>query len=95
VVAGQSNRPPAAILPLGRLQDDLLRHAGHADYAPVLGRRVKCGDLLVETLQFGAGPTWQPTVAEEDCIPILHHSSAVIHEGSELMKVFTNFRVVR
>jgi hypothetical protein len=34
------------------------------------------------------------SVTEEDCIPILHHSSVVIHEGSELTKVFTSFRVV-
>jgi predicted deacylase len=28
---------------------------------------------------------WLPDVAEEDCIPNPHHSSAVIHEGNELM----------
>jgi len=96
VVAGQV-APPARsyICPLAGYKTIYSRHAGHADYAPVLGKRVKRGDLLVDTLQFGAEPRWQSTVAEEDCIPILHYSSAVIHEGSELMKVFTNVRVVR
>ena len=52
-------------------------------------------DLLAQTLQFGAVPRWQPTLAEEDCIPVLHYSSAVVHEGDELIKVFTNYRAVR
>jgi predicted deacylase len=69
-------------------------HAGHADYLAPLGQVVPKGTRLVQTLQFGATPRWQETVAAERCIPVLHHSSAVVHEGAELMKVFTRFRRV-
>jgi predicted deacylase len=96
VVAGPVERPGRSyICPLSGYRVIYARHAGHTDFAPVLGRRVKRGELLAETLQFGAGPVWQQTLAEEDCIPILHHSSAVVHEGVELMKVVTGFREVR
>ncbi len=96
VVAGRA-APPARsyICPLSGYKVIYASHAGHTDFAPVLGQQVKCGELLAQTLQFGAIPRWQPTLAEEDCIPVLHYSSAVVHEGDELIKVFTHYRAVR
>lgn len=96
VVAGRATPPSRSyICPLSCYKVIYSSHAGHVDFAPVLGKQVKRGDLLAQTLQFGAGPRWQPTLAEEDCIPILHYSSAVVHEGDELIKVFTRYRAVR
>jgi len=96
VVAGKPRRPGRSyICPLSGYKVIYARDAGHAEFAPVLGRRVQRGEVLVQTLQFGTRPVWQSTLAEEDCIPILHHSSAVVHEGIELMRVFTDFREVR
>ena len=95
VVGGSACEPEAGfVCALDNYRILYARHAGHADYTAVLGSVVKQGEQLAQTLQFADGPRWLPTLAEEDCIPILHHSSAVIHEGSELMKVFTRFRAV-
>ena len=96
VVSGAARRPGRNfICPLSGYKVIYARHAGHTEFAPVLGRKVKRGEVLAQTLQFGSRPLWQPTLAEEDCIPILHHSSAVVHEGIELIKVFTGFREAR
>jgi predicted deacylase len=69
-------------------------HAGHANYTGVLGKIVRKGEELVQTLQFGRTARWVATLAEEDSTPILHNRSAVAHDGSELMKVFAEFREV-
>jgi len=96
VVPGRAKAPARSyICPLSCYKVIHSGYAGHTDFAPVLGRQVKRGELLAQTLQFGAAPRWQPTLAEEDCIPVLHYSSAVVHEGDELIKVFTNYRTVR
>nr|MBP6723681.1 succinylglutamate desuccinylase/aspartoacylase family protein [Halioglobus sp.] len=96
VVVGSATPPSRSyVCPLSGYKVIHSSHAGHTDFAPVLGRQVKRGELLAQTLQFGAVPKWQPTLAEEDCIPVLHYSSAVVHEGDELIKVFTNYRTVR
>ena len=95
VVGGRAKKPEPAYL--CRLEDYKVihsRHAGHADYTAAMGVGVKKGAQLAQTLQFGPSPSWLPTLAEEDCIPVLHHSSAIIHTGSELLKVFTNVRKV-
>lgn len=96
VVAGRAKAPARSyICPLSCYKVIHSSHAGHTDFAPVLGRQVKRGELLAQTLQFGVVPRWQPTLAEEDCIPVLHYSSAVVHEGDELIKVLTNYRTVQ
>ena len=93
VVGGKAKKPdPAYICYLKDYKVIYSRHAGHVDFTARPGVPVKKGALLAQTLQFGPAPTWVPILAEEDCIPVLHHSSAVIHEGSELTKVFTNVR---
>lgn len=95
VVAGAVRQPePAFLCTLADYRTIYSRHAGHTDYTAVLGEVSTQGTELAQTLQFAGTAEWVPTVAEEDCIPILHHSSAVIHQGSELMKVFTRFRRV-
>lgn len=97
VVSGRANAPARNyICPLSGYKIVYSKYAGHVDFAPVLGKQIKRGDLLVKTLQFESeGARWQDTVAEEDCIPVLHHSSAVVHEGVELIKVFTNYCVAK
>ena len=95
VLSGKAGKPgPAYICDLQNYKTIYSRHAGYADFTCALGRPVKKGAMLAQTLQFGSAPVWLPTLAEEKCVPILHHSSAVIHEGSELMKVFTKVREV-
>jgi hypothetical protein len=93
VVRGRVRRPgPAFVCELENYRVLYSDHAGHADYLAPLGKPVRKGTPLVQTLRFGTTPGWEPTLAEQRCIPILRHSSAIVHEGAELMKVFTRFR---
>jgi predicted deacylase len=95
IVAGRAQKPKSGfVCSLQDYKTIYSRHAGHVDFTATLGGCVAKGGLLAQTLQFGRTASWQPTLAEESCIPVLHHSSAVIHEGSELMKVFTKVRKV-
>jgi predicted deacylase len=93
VVSGRAKRPaPALVCDLKYYKTLYSRHAGHTDFTAPMGVPVRKGQQLAQTLQFGANPRWVPTLAEEDCVPVLHHSSAIVHEGSELIKVFTSMR---
>ena len=93
VVGGRVRKPAAALVcDLGDYKTIYSRYAGHTDFTAPMGAPARKGQQLAQTLQFGAGPTWLSTVAEEACIPVLHHSSAVVHQGSELLKVMTNVR---
>jgi predicted deacylase len=95
VVSGRVEKPAAALVcDLQDYRTIYSRHAGHVDFTAAMGVPAAKGQQLAQTLQFGATARWVPTLAEEDCVPVLHHSSAVVHEGSELIKVFTNVRRV-
>lgn len=60
---------------------------GIVEYVAPLGKRVKKGDLLARILRFGKKPEFTELRSPMNGIPILHHSSAVAHEGAELYKL--------
>jgi len=95
VASGRAIRPgPVHICALQDYKTIYSTHAGQVEITASLGAMAKRGTQLAQTLQFGRTASWQATIAQEQCIPILHHSSAVIHEGSELLKVFTRTRKI-
>ncbi len=95
VVSGRVKKPAASrVCDLKDYKTIYSRHAGHVDFTAPMGVPVRRGQQLAQTLQFGFVPTWLPTLAEEACTPVLRHSSAVVHQGSELIKVMTNQRSV-
>lgn len=60
---------------------------GIVEYVAPLGKKVKRGDTLVRILRFGRKPEFKEIKSPINGIPILHHSSAVAHEGAELFKL--------
>lgn len=60
---------------------------GIVEYAAPVGKRVRKGDLLARLLRFGRKPEFTELRSPINGIPILHHSSAVAHEGAELYKL--------
>lgn len=92
-IAGKPQKPKAVWqCELANYRTIYCENPGLVDFSAPLGKPCPKGQPLAHTLQFLPGPAWRAELAQEDCIPILRHSSAVIHEGSELCKVFTKFR---
>jgi uncharacterized protein len=60
---------------------------GIVEYVAPVGKKLKKGDLLARILRFGKKPQFTELRSPIDGIPILHHSSAVAHEGAELYKL--------
>lgn len=60
---------------------------GIVEYVAPLGKKVKKGDVLARILRFGKKAEFTELRSPMNGIPILHHSSAVAHEGAELYKL--------
>lgn len=62
---------------------------GITDWIAPLGKKVRKGQLLAKILYFAKTPVEVPILSPVDGIPILNHSSAVVNQGAELVKLFS------
>ncbi len=88
VIAGKAK----ATKPIRCRQKDYLLipapQGGLAEYIAPLGKRVKKGALLVKIHQFGKKTKAIEIRSPVNGVSILYHSSSVVHEGAELLKIF-------
>lgn len=87
VIAGKASRFRAHAVPLDRYKVIFADQGGIVDYPVGLGKKVKKGDLLARILTFGKRPLFKEIRAPFVGYTILHHSSAVVHEGAEIVKL--------
>jgi predicted deacylase len=60
---------------------------GLADFVALPGKRVKRGDVLARIHQFGPKPRAVEVRSPVNGIVSLNHSSSIVHEGAELIKI--------
>ena len=87
VIAGKASRFRAHAVPLTKYKVIFADQGGIVDYPLGLGKKVKKGDLLARILTFGKRPLFKEIRAPFAGYTILHHSSAVVHEGAEIVKL--------
>lgn len=64
---------------------------GLAEILVPMGGKVKKGQLLARILRFEDRPRYEEVRSPADAIVILCYSSAVVHEGAELFRIFTKY----
>lgn len=62
---------------------------GLAEVLCTLGKPVKRGEVVAKILSFGRKPKFTEIKSPVSGIPILQHSSAVVNEGAELLKIIS------